>query len=382
MSKQIKICYLLNDFMTGGVSTVVYDTLSKIDLVKYEVSVVLLSDKVDFLQNHPLPKEIKVLTCPYEFETNYSLRRYALLAFNRNIIANRAQLAIETILEIDPDIIHTHVLPRELMIGKLINKQKPKIKLVYTDHSVRIADEDYTYLNRTLLGYTYKSLYQSYNVIAVSNQVLSCQKKYHWLNKTKQHQLIENRIALEDYPAKIYNEKEELIIIYVARLSAVKDHKMLLETWLALQLENARLQLIGDGEMMNELKIYCDELEIKDVEFVGSVDNVIPYLLQADIAVFPSKKEGLPIALLEKMAVGLPVIIRNIPELSEYITINQNGLIFNNRAEFKIMIQQLIDSNELRRKLGTNARMSIHKRIGLKSYVREIEDYYKRLHSK
>jgi len=378
--KKIHICYLLNDLSTGGVSKVVYDIISQIDGARFKVSIVILEDNLEFLESNPLPGDTDLYICPYQFTHDYSLRKYFQLAFFKKIIGRRAKIAIEKVIQIKPDILHLHVLPRELMIGILVKKTLNGIALVYTDHSLRISEEDYTALKRNLLGWVYRSLYRNFNVIAVSEGVAFLQQRRKWLNPRLHHELIENRIDLDIFQGMEYSNDDHLKVVYVSRLTQRKGHMLLLEAWKSIKNKNLTLTLVGDGELREALEAFAaEEVKRRTVIFTGSVGNVKSYLKEADLAVFPSEKEGLSLALLEKMACGLPIIVNNIPELTDFISDKRNGLVFNTKEELIESIEFLGENAEARKKLGVNARSSLEERWGNEAYYEAMENFYERV---
>jgi glycosyltransferase involved in cell wall biosynthesis len=101
------------------------------------------------------------------------------------------------------------------------------------------------------------------------------------------------------------------VIATLGRLTAAKGQDRLLKAFarVKLTLPECRLVLIGDGELKEELRKLARDLGLeKDVLFLGFQANPFKYLSRASIFVFPSIWEGFPVALLEAMACGCPVI--------------------------------------------------------------------------
>lgn len=111
----------------------------------------------------------------------------------------------------------------------------------------------------------------------------------------------------------------------VANLSRYKDHETLLRAWAEVSRRHghgrAELLLAGrfDGaEAM--LQPLCEELGIADrVRFLGKVDDVDGLLAAVDLFVYSSRSEGIPNAILEAMAAGLPVAATDIPGIREAV---------------------------------------------------------------
>jgi glycosyltransferase involved in cell wall biosynthesis len=109
-------------------------------------------------------------------------------------------------------------------------------------------------------------------------------------------------------------------------------------------------------------------LEISErVDFCGSTEQVFEYLQKADVFILPSRAEGLSNALLEAMACGLPVITSNIPANIEVIEHERNGLLFTveDSKSLADAVTSLINSTELRERLGKAARQTVEKQYGL-----------------
>lgn len=80
--------------------------------------------------------------------------------------------------------------------------------------------------------------------------------------------------------------------------------------------KNTLLVCAGDGSLRGEAEKFADRLGIADrVRFLGNVSEPWPVLKAADIFLFPSRFEGLPLSLVEAGSVGIPVIASDIPEI-------------------------------------------------------------------
>jgi glycosyltransferase involved in cell wall biosynthesis len=116
---------------------------------------------------------------------------------------------------------------------------------------------------------------------------------------------------------------DEFAFFYVGRLNAVKDLGTLLDAFAALAAadgaSHARLYLVGDGPERAMLEARREALGLGErVSFLGARSDVSEVLMAADAFVMSSKSEGLPMALLEAMAAGVPCIataVGGIPDL-------------------------------------------------------------------
>ena len=118
-------------------------------------------------------------------------------------------------------------------------------------------------------------------------------------------------------------------VVYVGRLAAEKGVAFLVRAHALLQHTlAARLVIVGDGPERKRLERLTRRLGTTSlIEFTGPADDVRPYLWQANVFVLPSKHEGMPNALLEAMACGVPVIATHVPGTGEIITDRATGLL-------------------------------------------------------
>jgi sugar transferase (PEP-CTERM/EpsH1 system associated) len=116
----------------------------------------------------------------------------------------------------------------------------------------------------------------------------------------------------------------EAVIGVVARLSPEKDHATLLKAFASVCAgrSGVRLVVVGDGELMPQLKEMCRALRIEECTvFLGERTDVADLLGALDVFVLSSKDEGLGITLLEAMAAGVPVVatsVGGVPEIVEH----------------------------------------------------------------
>lgn len=96
-----------------------------------------------------------------------------------------------------------------------------------------------------------------------------------------------------------------------ARMVAEKDHFTLLRAFalVAEEIPGAELQIAGDGPLREQLVEFTKKLNLRNrVTFLGALPHTAQFLSQLDVFVLSSLNEGLPLALLEAMATGLPVV--------------------------------------------------------------------------
>ncbi len=108
------------------------------------------------------------------------------------------------------------------------------------------------------------------------------------------------------------------------------------------------------------IKATGDNLLRDRIQFKGFVQNIDEYLKISDVYVTASNKEGLSNSLLESMSCGLPVILKELNGLQDYLIIHKkNGLFYNNENSLSDAINTVYNDRELRINMGYNAANTI-----------------------
>lgn len=278
----------------------------------------------------------------------------------------------KTLLMLKPDIVHIHsFFLMYLLIAIAIRLSRLDIKVVRTIHtgglfyaSTKLLDKFRLWVEKvaTTLNPTY--------IAAISSQVLNQSKKY-FKRQTKGICLIYNGIDLERFDDVGYENvrsqygctSDDVIGVYVARFDNGKNQKWLVDLWGELKRSNvkSKLWLVGSSSGITFKDVYNEIVRLgleSDVICLGESDNIPLILKNVDFALFPSSFEGFSIALIEKMAAGLPVIVSDIPPFREIICDNEMGIIvpLNDRQKWLSSIESLIVNKSLRKEMGAKAK--------------------------
>lgn len=178
--------------------------------------------------------------------------------------------------------------------------------------------------------------------------------------------------------------KDCFVFATVGRLAAKKNQSLLLKAFSEVSKirDDARLMIMGTGPLENSLKALVEELGIEDrIWFTGHRDDVPSLLSLIDVFVFPSFREGLPLSLLEAMALSKPCIASDIPCNREVIQSDSIGRLASPEQvdkwieymlEFSRMPQQQLQH------IGHNAFIRIQEQF---SDRRMTQDYENLIHS-
>lgn len=116
-------------------------------------------------------------------------------------------------------------------------------------------------------------------------------------------------LAREEAPHRWLTQQTP-VLIGIGRFSRAKDFSVLIQAFaLVLQKQKCRLIILGDGNRAEKLRRLAKSLGIEDaVDFPGFCSNPYAYLARASLFVLSSRREGSPNALIEALALGVPVV--------------------------------------------------------------------------
>lgn len=193
--------------------------------------------------------------------------------------------------------------------------------------------------------------------------------------------IVPNPLLFSDLPIVEKNNW----IVSVGRLHKEKGFIRLIEAYSAIRNKDWKLVLIGDGIHKTEIINFVNHKGLgNNVVFIGKVKEVASLLMQSKIFVLASHKEGFPNALLEACSLGLPSISFDIVAGPSDIIENEiNGILLpdGDIRGLTMAIDRLIDDEELRNRLGQNARNS-SERFDINILGREVFSFLYEITSK
>ncbi|MBN2288472.1 MAG: glycosyltransferase family 4 protein [Candidatus Glassbacteria bacterium] len=178
-------------------------------------------------------------------------------------------------------------------------------------------------------------------------------------------------------------EQTKLVGI-VARLVPIKNHVCFLEA-ARLVLDHCSdvcFMIIGDGELRGALEQKARELGLQDrVIFMGFQHNLEKIYAGLDIVALSSYNEGLPVALIEAMAAGKPVISTEVGGVVDLILDGYNGLLVpsNQPGDLAEAVLYLLEHPERRKMMGEAGRNKVYPHFDKKRLVEDIDALYENL---
>lgn len=177
----------------------------------------------------------------------------------------------------------------------------------------------------------------------------------------------------------------EGVILAVGRFSKEKALADLVTAFAQLirtQPREMRLVLVGDGPERPAVQELTATLGVAEqVLFVGQVGDPRPYYAAADVLAMPSLSEGSPLALLEAMAAGLPIVATAVGGVPEIVQNDQNALLIAPRQPDVMAnaMNQLLNDDQLARRLGQSAQNTVATRFTPEAHRLARLEFYRKL---
>lgn len=170
----------------------------------------------------------------------------------------------------------------------------------------------------------------------------------------------------------------------IARLTAVKNHHLFLETARLIAQEEpaTRFLVVGDGELRGELESYARELSLADqVLFLGWRADMPRIYADLDVVALTSHNEGTPVSLIEGMAAGVPVVSTAVGGVPDIVADGVYGyLVPPDDAEgLARAIVSLIRDREKAQAMGQAGREATSERFGVERLISDVERLYTQL---
>lgn len=260
------------------------------------------------------------------------------------------------------DVIHCNT-PIGGLLGRLAAK-KCKVKtVIYTAHGFHFYKG--APLKNWLLYYTAEKYLARYTDIIItmnkedyqSSQKFRCPKKYYIPGVGIDIFGIKEHIIINNLREELKIPGNSVLIVSVGEINKNKNQKVIIKALTELRNSNIYYIACGKGKMQPYLKKLAQKCNIiENVKFLGYRTDIIDILKQSDVFCMPSFREGLPCALMEAMAAGLPCIVSKIRGNVDLIEEGKGGYIVkpNDYKGFSKAIKKLVDNKELRIEMGNN----------------------------
>ncbi len=315
--EKCRVLELIGGSLTdGGAETLVKDYVLNIDKSRFETAVFVDWKIPETANTRILTEKGQLIFTAYP---RYSLFWRGINKFFRRIFLVRG--IRKTIKEFNPDVIHVHL--DALTYLSALESALDGNRLLYTCHNT----VEVMFVENKAEELGARKLLKSNNLrfIALHKEMADDLNKYFNVHNTA---IVNNGIDIarfkkveesrQDIRKQLEIPAESFVIGNVGRFTEQKNHRMILEIFKKVKerQKKAFLLLVGDGELLESIERTIQAMKLDNSVLILSNRADIPRLLKAmDVFLFPSKFEGLGIALIEAQAAGIKCVVsKNVPE--------------------------------------------------------------------
>lgn len=278
-----------------------------------------------------------------------------------------------------PDVLHAHRYKENLLSYLVSFALKKKPVLISTQHGMAetygsgVLRRSRLYANLKLLAWKFDS------TVAVSSDMKDSLTHTHGFQQSRVA-VIRNGIAIPE-PGKATDTRAVLVVGAAGRLTTVKDYPLMIETakQVCAKLSNVRFEVAGDGPLMGELQALVRGQGLQSaIQFRGFVSDILAFYAGLDVLINTSFSEGVPMSVLEAMALGVPPIAPAVGGLPEIITDCENGFLIHSRdpSLFADRCIALCTNSSLRASMARAARKRVIEAFSVQRMVDGYFDLY------
>jgi glycosyltransferase involved in cell wall biosynthesis len=307
---------------------------------------------------------------------NYLGRKISLISDYRAMIELR-----KVILQVHPDIIHTHTFKAGLItrvqrnkIEKILGK---RIKFIHTFHGHLFDDPQFKGFKALVISAIEKHLSKkSDRLITVGEKVKNDLERRGIAGKKKtisippavlSLKLISKESALKKFKIK---NKKRFRVLWMARVTGVKNPYKVID--IARAIPEIDFYMAGGGDLLGEIKAKAPS----NLKVLGWQDakEVLPI---ADIFLSTSENEGIPIAIIEAQLAGVPIVATDVGSVSEVVIDYKTGFLCDrSEKQFVNGIKKLVQDRKLRGSFSKNAKSIALNKFSTSLFIKSHKDIY------
>ncbi len=275
-----------------------------------------------------------------------------------------------------PDIVHAH-LPSTGIIARLM----AGAPVVYTEHNVVSS---YRQPTRSLNRLTYG---RQSRLIAVSEAVADSVLGYPGPSPVVIPNGVSVAVSERDRAAaraELAISDDTVLISHVGNIRPHKGHQNLIAAVQEVARSTGDFLVVSIGGEKNpgDFERVATEARAAGIDKVfrhlGRREDALSFVAASDIFVNPSDHEGLPLAILEAMSLGVPVVATSVGGVPSVIEDGKNGQLVpaGDSKALAASVVSLMNDESLRRRLGARAKKFAHANHGLEAMIRSVESVY------
>lgn len=188
-------------------------------------------------------------------------------------------------------------------------------------------------------------------------------------------------LSKEEARGKLKLGEKDFVVGTIANFYKAKSLDTIVFSAISAIHENPdiRFVIIGDGPEMGKIESLIKRYKLEDYfTLPGIIKNAVAYLKAFDIFIMPSKKEGLPYALLEAMAANILCVASAVGGIPEIIINGENGILIKDMTPGKLQeaLSKLTKLKGERKKLAKAGRQTVQEKFSLEKMIKETMSVY------
>lgn len=303
-----------------------------------------------------------------------------------------------------PDIVHTHTAKAGLlgrMAAAIYNSTRgssPRARVVHTYHGHVLDGYFRPLVSRTFIALERLLARVSDELVAISPTIRQELVATYRIGRDRQYRVIPLGFDLAPFAAidgaarqrareALAIPADRIVVTTVGRLTPIKQPQTFLEMIATLEKRHPQIIAViaGDGELREQLVAVARRLGIADrVRWLGWQRDLVPVYGASDVFVLTSRNEGTPVAVIEAMASGVPVVSTAVGGVGDVIDSADVGLLapFGDVPALAAHVERLIGDAALGARLAAGGRARVLATYGIERLVRDVDTLYRDLISK
>jgi glycosyltransferase involved in cell wall biosynthesis len=276
-------------------------------------------------------------------------------------------------------VVHTHLSVLRYALPSLIRRHVPAV--VHTLHN--LAERETDGFGRFLQWFAFRGVVTP---VAISQEVAASMQRVYGLECKA---VVPNCIPVDQYTRGIEDRTEwrakhgfaedDVVFVSVGRFEPQKNPMLLIDAFAALNDEHAHLVMLGAGSMRDGIAAHIRERGLGGrIHLLGKIPDIPEALAGSDVFALSSDWEGSPLAVIEAMAAGLPVIGTAVGGVPELVESGRQGILVTAKdgAAFAQALRALLDDRDKRAEMAAAAKARAHTAFHLDRMARGYADVY------
>ena len=351
----MKIVHIIDSLRIGGAEKLLTDFIKQYK-TNYPQDVHYV---VTLNNNHSLLPEIA--SC---------IQEHICLHFKRSEFWKSVRDLKKLLKQWEVNVIHSHLFYATI-VARLARRGSSHIRMVTTYHNMEYCSESPSYSWKLPFIDRLTVSRRNHHAIFVSEPVANCVTIE--VPVITDFSILPNFVSESFHPAYQFKEDNQLKLVAVGNLKAVKNHLYALKELQLLNDERVSLDIYGKGDLNEELQAFITQHSLP-AQLKQEAKITSELLAGYDAFLMPSISEGMPISLIEAIVTGLPSLLTDLPQLRD--TAKDAALYFKlNNGELCHILQQLLNDKQRLKTIAANT-ANLKEQFDINRHIEKVRHIY------